>query len=783
MLQNFFKTAIRFLWRNKSFTILNYLCLTLGLTCSIVAALNIKRVLNYDRFHKNYDRLYEVDASVTYFNGDRFPKEMLSASLPELLKANVPEIESISRITKISQNLFAGDVSFSETGIYADTSFLSVFTFPLSRGSFHRALTDNNSIVITERTALKFFKTIDCIGMPLYVKKDTLQEAYTVSAVLKDIPALSSVQFSFIIPFSRFLSGNSQALETGSSVCQVWALLYNSANLKVVNGKVKSLIKNQESTLNQELFFFPLKEKILYSYSGGRRVWREMQNIVIIASIGFAILLIACFIFINLSIAHNIKRFREVGIRKVVGARKFSIIAQHLGETVILTMLSLMTSIDLVQLVLKALNRAFNGNVQFNFGDFDVIMIFAGITFFTAIASGLLPALYLSRSEPVNVLKNEIKTSQSFSFFRQSLIVFQFTIPIVLIICMMIVMAQNRFFRSYEIGFDKDKMLVIPGATDLESHSEDIRNDLLSVPGIESVSFSSCIPAHGTRVSNEVGWEGKNTGQKLHFWCIDTDYDYPATVNLKISEGRYFDRSFLNDSTCYVINDVAARVMDYKKPIGRSVTVDGKRGIIIGVFTGFHSLDLAGPYTPTIISLARESKSNLLIRMGEGKKMEIIGKTRKILAGYVPDKSVPVILYSDLLKRNELTTVTYLVGLAFIISIMLACLGLSGLASFTAASRTKEIGIRKINGATINSILRLLGMNYSKWLLIASAISIPVAFLLGTLFLARFNFRTAMPVGAFIAGPVIASSVALLAVGLQSRKAAARNPVEALRYE
>jgi putative ABC transport system permease protein len=348
---------------------------------------------------------------------------------------------------------------------------------------------------------------------------------------------------------------------------------------------------------------------------------------------------------------------------------------------------------------------------------------------------------------------------------------------------MMIVMAQSRFYRNYDLGFDKEKMLVIPGANNLESHSENIRNELLSVPGIASVSFSSCIPAHGTRVSNEVGWEGKSSGQKLHFWCIDTDYDYPATVNLKISEGRYFDRSFLNDSTCFVINDVAARVMDYKEPIGRSITVEGKRGTIIGVFSGFHSLDLAGPYTPTIISLARESKSNLLIRIGEGRNGEIIGMTRKILAGYSPDKPNTIILYSDLLKRNELTTVTYLVGLAFIVSIMLACLGLSGLASFTAASRTKEIGIRKINGASINSILRLLGMNYSKWLIIASAISIPVAFLLGTMFLARFNFRTSMPVVAFIAGPVIASAVALLAVGLQSLRAAARNPVEALRYE
>ncbi len=783
MINNFFKTALRFLWRNKSFTILNYLCLTFGLTCSIVAMLNVKRAFNYDRFHRNYNRIYEVDANVTYFNNDRFPKEMLSASLPNLLTASVPEIESISRMSNVNKNLSAGDVTFSESGIYADTSFLSVFTFPVSRGSLHTSLTGNNSIVLTEMTALKFFKTVDCVGSQMYVKKDTLSEAFTVSAVVKDIPSLSSVQFSFIIPFSRFLATDSHALDAGSSVCQVWTLLYQGTDAKKVNEKIKNLIKDQESTLNQELFFFPLKEKILYSYSAGRRVWREMQYIVIIACIGFAILLIACFNFINLSIALNIKRYREAGLRKVAGAGNWSVITQHLGETTIITLLSLLTSLDLVKVVLKVLNSTFNSDVQFDFSDFSIIMMFTCITLFTAIASGLLPALFLSRSKPIDVLRNEINTGQSFSLFRQSLIVFQFTIPIVLIICMMIVRAQDRFYRNYDLGFNKDKLLVILGTRDIESRSENVRNDLLSVPGIESVSFSSCIPARGTRVTNEIEWEGKNPEQKLHFWCIDTDYDYPATVNMKIREGRYFDRSFLADSACFVINDVAAGVMDYENPIGRSITVEGRKGKIIGIFSDFHSLDLAGPYTPTIISLSGEGKSNLLISLGEGNQSEIISKTREVLAVYAPDKPFQVNFYSDLLKRTELTTVSYLVGLAFFISIILACLGLSGLASFTAASRTKEIGIRKINGATVVSIVRLLGMKYLKWLLIASVISIPLAYIIGTLFLARFNFRTAIPYQAFLAGPVIASSIALLAVCWQSWRAATKNPVEALRYE
>ena len=783
MSKNFLKTAVRFLLRNKTYSFINYLCLTFGLTCAIVAALNITRATNYDRFHENYNRLYEVESNVTYFNGDQFPKELLSASLTDLVRTNVPELEEFSRVANREHLFMNGNESFTERGIYADTNFLSLFTFPLSKGSVGNILTDNNSIVISERMATKFFRSVDCIGKTLILEEDTIKNVCTVTGVLKNIPSQSFFQFDFIIPFSKFLAENKWALESGASANQVWALLSNGADTKIVNEKIKNLIKGQETTLNQELFIFPLREKILYAYVGGRRVWRELQNIVIIGCIGFAILLIACFNFINLAIAINIRRYREAGIKKVVGAQRISIIAQHFGETTIITLLSLVTAIDLAKLVVRTLNRIYNSDIRFDFSDFGIILIFAGITLFTAIASGLLPALYLSSSKPVNILKGKILTNHSFSLFRQGLIIFQFSIPIVLIICMMIIRTQDKYIRNYDLGFDKNKLLIISSSKQIESHAGSIKNDLLSVPGIESVSFSNCIPARGARVSNDVSWEGKNPSEKLHFWCIGTDYDYARTVNIEITDGRYFDKSFASDSACYVINDVAAKVMDYKNPVGRIITLDGKKGTIIGVFSGFHALDLAGPFTPTIISLSGEGRSNILIELGKVSFSEINGRIKEVFEKYESDKVFQANLYSDLLKRTELITVTYLVGFAFIISIILACLGLSGLASFTAASRTKEIGIRKINGATIVSILQLLGFNYSRWLIIASAISVPIAFLLGNFFLARFNFRTPMPYWVFLAGPVIAYIIALSAVLLQSWRAATRNPVEALRYE
>ena len=783
MLRSFFKVAFSFFWRNKSYTVLNYLCLTFGLTCAIVAALNINRVTGYDRFHANYDRLYEVEANVTYFNGDQFPKELLSASLPDVLKENVPEIETFTRIVFRDYTFINRNESFSESGIHADPEFLDIFSFPLASGPDSDVLSENNSIVISERMAIKFFKTTDCIGETLTLKEDSGQEVFTITGIMTDVPSQSYLRFDFIIPFSKFLSANPRALEIGATSCQTWALLSENADVSAANEKMKNLIREQETTLNQELFLFPLKEKILYYYSGGRRIWREMRNLVLIGSIGFAILLIACFNFINLTIALNIKRYREAGIKKVVGARKSDIIYQHLGETFLLTFLSLITSIDLVSLSVGVLNRAFNGDVQFDFTDFRIIIVFGGIAFFTGIASGLLPAIYLSSSKPVNVLKGRILTSSSFSAFRQGLIVFQFTIPIVLIIFVLIVKVQDGFFRNYDLGFDKDRLMIISGLKENQANPESIRADLLSIPGIEAVSFSNCVPARGATVTNEVSWEGKDPTQEIHFWSIKSDFDYDKVVKLKISDGRYFDRSYPSDSAGFVINDIAAKVLSYDNPVGRTITLDGKKGTIVGVFRDFHTIDLTGPYTPTIISLSGEGNSNLLISIEERRYADLLGKVKEVIGKYETESTFQASLYSDMLKRTELTTVSNLVGLAFVVSILLACLGLSGLASFTAESRTKEIGIRKINGASVFSIIKLLGLNYLKWMIIASIISVPLAFILGNIFLSRFNFRTQMPYWAFIAGPVISCAIALAAICWQSWRAATRNPAEALRYE
>jgi putative ABC transport system permease protein len=782
MFKSSLKTALRYLWRKKTYSILNFLCLSFGLTCAIITVLYIRNVFSYDKFHKNYNRLYAVDAYVTFFNGDRFPKEYLSASLTDVLKEQAPEIESSTRIAQRDYSFINGDKTFTENGFYADDNFFDVFTFSLRQAGIN-VLNDPNSIVISDRMALKFFEETDCVGETLILKDGDRKEAYKIAGVFQDVPKQSLMQFDFVIPFSKFLADNNWAVETGATANETWIALKNNVDYKFVENKIKNLIKNQETTLNQELFLFPLKEQILYSYAGGKRIWKEMENMVIVGAIGFAILLIACFNFINLAIALNFRRYREMGIRKVAGSAKSTIILQFLGETLIITLLSLLASVILIQVLLIGFNTMFNYDIQLRMLDFNMIAFLIVITLFTSMISGLLPALYLASSNPINALKGKIITSHSYSIFRQSLIVFQFTIPIVLIICMMIIRAQDSYMRNYDVGVDQDKLIILDNSKNIQLHAKSVKAELLSIPGIDAVSFTNCIPGRGAKVSGEVNWEGKDPSEKLLIWCVISDFDYNKTVNIKMVEGRFFEPSYSTDSICFLINDVAAGVMKKENPVGSAITIDGKKGTIIGVFKDFHSIDLAGPLTPTIIMTGSDFQPYILVKYSSGSFQGIAGEIRKVYQNYDTEAPFQATLFRDLTPFSDLSRPSRLVGFAFIIALLLACMGFFGLASFTAENRTKEIGIRKANGATTSSVMRLLLTSYTRWLTIAFIIAVPIAFLAGKSFLGRFYFHTPMPLWAFIAGPVIAFVVALVTVSTQTFTVANRNPVKALRYE
>ncbi len=783
MVKNFFRTAIRHLLRNKTYALLNYFCLTFGLSCSIVICLYIQYILSYDKFHYNYKRLFAVEAYVTFFNGDRFPKEYLSASLTDLLKVNAPEITDMVRVAERDFEFKAGDIKLTEKGFYADTGFFRVFTFPIVRAGGQKILSDMNSIAISESMALKFFKKKDCIGESLILKNGDKTDAFNVAGVFRDAPRQSSMHFDFVIPFSRFMSENKWAAEPGATANRTWILLKDNIGRKQVENKIRDLIKSQETTLNQELFLFPMSEQILYNYAGGKRVWKEMQNIVIIGSIGFLILLIACSNFMNLALAMNFRRYKETGIKKVLGSDRAAIVLHFLGETLILTILSLLTAIILVKILVAGFNRMFSFNIFFHLLKFDMTAFLILITILTALISGLIPSLFLASSDPLSAIRGEIIKSSRKGILQQGIIVFQFIIVMVLIICIIIIRTQDSYMRSYDVGVDKDKLIIIDNTNNLKSHSSGFRADLLTIPGIEAVSFTNCVPSRGARVTNEVSWEGKDSTEKLHFWLVKSDFDYNKAVKVKITSGRFFSPGFSTDSSSYLVNDVAAAVMKNRTPVGSSITVGGKKGPVIGVFSNFHSIDLAGPLVPTIISARSGEAPYILVRYSTGSFREVSARIREIYMHYEKESVFHASLFSDLVPYSDLTLPSRMVGLAIIIATLLACLGLFGLASFNSENRTREIGIRKASGATTLNILWMLVSDYLKWPMIACLAAFPAAFVIGKSFLGRFYFHSPLPLWAFIVAPLFASAVALLTVAAISWRVANYDPSNSLRHE
>jgi hypothetical protein len=410
-------------------------------------------------------------------------------------------------------------------------------------------------------------------------------------------------------------------------------------------------------------------------------------------------------------------------------------------------------------------------------------VFFILITIFTTMISGLIPALFLASSNPVNAIKGEIIKNNGKSIIQQGIIVFQFIILIVLIICMMIIRTQDSYMRNYDVGVDKDKLIILNNTTHLKSHSESFRADLLAVPGIDAVSFTNCIPTRGAMVTNEVSWEGKDVTEKLHFWLVKSDFDYNKAVKVRIISGRYFSPEFSTDSVSYLINDVAARVMKNSNPVGSTISVDGKKGTIIGVFSDFHCIDLAGPLVPAIMSVRPDENPFILVRYSFGSFQEISTKIKEVYQHYEKESIFQATMFRDLIPFSDLSLPSRLVGLAIIIASLLACLGLFGLASFTSENRTREIGIRKANGATTFNILWMLLSDYLRWPMIACLVAFPTAFIIGKTFLGRFHFHSSLPLWAFIAGPVLASAVALFTVTVHSLRVASRDPVNSLRHE
>ncbi|MBA4850954.1 ABC transporter permease [Emticicia sp. BO119] len=785
MISNYLKIAWRNLWKNKTFSLLNILGLALGMACSLLIMLWLQDEIKKDKFHQNGARLYRVMEN-QFYAGETVTYASTPGILSQHITKDIPEIEMASQMLWEEAPLFTvGDKFEKEKGRYVNGDFLNMFTFELEKGDARTALKRPDGVVISKKLADKYFPNQDPLGKIIRVDN---RDDVMVTGVLKEITEQSSLKFDFLMSYERWLKTNDWAKEWGNNGPRCYVMLNKNASLDKVNAKIKGYIKTKNKDSNVELFIQPYEDVYLYSnYKAGIQDGGRIDYVKMFTIIAIFILVIACINFMNLATARSIKRAKEVGVRKVVGAVRYSLVAQFLGESLIIAFLSLIFAIFIVFLMLPAFNTLTEKHLSLDFTDPMFLLILLGLTVVTGFVAGSYPALFMSSLRPVVVLKGALKFKPSATFFRKGLVVFQFALSIMLIVGMMVVYRQIEFIQSKNLGFDRENMLYMPLEGDLSKTFLSFKQELTNMPGIKSVTCSQADPLQVGSSTQGVNWPGKDTTKIILFSQNPVSYDYLTTMGIKLKGGRDFSPAFSTDTTNYVINEEAAKKMGMKDPVGKEMTMWGRKGTIIGLVKSFHINSLHESIPPLILNMQRgkENWGQVIVRTQAGQTKEAIASMEKAFK-----KFNPRFPFSYRFTDQEFAAqykgenvVSKLANYFAFLAIFISCLGLFGLAMFTAEQRTKEIGVRKVLGASVVNITAMLSKDFLKLVLISAVIAFPLAWYLMKNWLQKYAYRIEIQWWFFLLAGILAVLIALLTVSYQSIKAALMNPIKSLKTE
>lgn len=788
MIRNYLKIAWRNLWKNKMFSFINIMGLALGMTCSLLITLWVQDELAMDRFHKNDKRLYRVMENQHYTGViNTYP------STPGLLADNItkdiPEIKMASQMLWEESPLFTVGSTFEkEKGRYVQGDFLTMFSFGLAQGDPKTALKRPDGLVISKKLADKYFKGQDPIGKTIRIDN---KDDVIVTGVLADIPENSSLKFDFLMSYDRWLKSNEWAKQWGNNGPRCYVLLAENTSIDKVNAKIKNYIKTKNKDSNVELFLQNYGESYLYGkWESGVQTGGRIEYVRIFSIVAIFILVIACINFMNLATARSVKRAKEVGIRKVVGAYRNSLIGQFIGESVLIAFLALTFSVMLVLMLLPTFNTLTEKHLSFNISNPILPALLIGLTLLTGLLSGSYPALFMSSLNPIVVLKGALKFKPSATLFRKGLVVFQFGLSIMLILGMIVIYRQLNFIQTKNLGYDRDNLLYMPLEGDLQKNFATFRQELVKQPGISGVTCSQSDPLEVGSSTMGVTWPGKDTTQQMLFAQNAVSYEYIKTMQIKLLAGREFSPDFGVDTSNYIINESTAKKMGYQVPekaVGKQMTMWDKKGTIIGVMKNFHYNSLHENIEPLILRLQpkQENWGSVLIRAEAGKTREALASMEKVFKQFNPNFPFKY-LFTDLEFANSYkaeNTVSKLSNYFAFLAIFISCLGLFGLAAFTAEQRTKEIGVRKVLGASVPNLVGMLSKDFVKLVLIAAVISFPVAWYFLSGWLEKFAYRITFEWWFFVAAAVIAMAIALLTVSYQAIKAALIDPVKSLKSE
>ena len=799
---NYFRTAARAFRRHRAFSLLNVAGLAMGMAVFILIMLYVRYELSYDRYHANAQNIYRViqEQPGNYYLGTNVVAVTPPALAPTLVR-EFPEILAATRIVTSSDVLISiGEKYFMEKIFYwVDPQTFEIFSFPLVRGDRAEVLKDPFSVLMSEREARRLFGDAEPVGRTIVLQASGKKAEFKVAGVFRDIPANSHFVMDVVAPFETMGKIQNRDLTSWRhSSYHTFVLLKNGADPRALDNKLPAFIdKNAAGKIysfkgNKARFFLqPLTRTHLYSrFNFDLSPSGDSRFLLLFSSIAVLVLIIACVNYMNLATARSLKRAREVGLRKVVGAAKGQLIGQFLGDSMTVTFFSLIVAVGIVQALLPAFRTFVEREIVFN--PFRDIALMPGLVLLVAVVSviaGSYPAFFISAFHPVTALKGQGASRAKGRGLRNGLIVFQFAASIALIICTVGVRGQLAFIRNTDMGYDREQILVLNPRGGLRTNIEAFKTQLGQNPAILSVASSSCLP-NSVDSSTTASRPGQPEGVDIPIYNIDADFDFVELYGLELAQGRGFSRDHPSDAGgAFLINEAAQKAIGLSDPIGwefgELLGSDKPMGNIVGIVKDFHMHSLHLPIMPLYIFLDPKSVRNISVKIRAENITATLAFIRKVWERFSPEYAFEYSFFDDIFDRayrteQRLGTIfSAFAGLA----VLLACLGLLGLAAFKAEQKTKEIGIRKVLGASSSGVIVMLSREFMRWVIAANVIAWPIGYFAMRSWLRNFAYRTSLTVPMFLGAALAAFLIAAAVITAQAYRAATANPVESMRYE
>jgi len=779
--------ALRHSWRNKHSFFINLISLSVGLAGVLFIFLWVNDEWQMDKFHANDDRLFQVMFKWDY--GDRVSVgDFTFGPLATTLQEEIPEVESATNIVHWFTDfpLSVGENSFSYKGHYVGAAFFNVFDFKLLRGESDKVLENINSIVISERVAVELFGSIEqAVGNTIQSQQgDNLM----VSGVFANVPKRSTLQFDVLLPFQNFLQRAGDAHAGWENTGPYTMLtLKEGVDKELLTSKINAVIHRHYEDEEQVLspFLRKFSDAYLYGiYENGEQAGGRIEYVWLFSIIGIFILLLACINFMNLATARSFERTKEVGVKKTFGIRKGKLVTQYLLESTVFAFLALFVAITIVQLFLPGFNDLTEKSLSLQLS-WQSIAALGGLTLLTGLLAGSYPAFYLSSFQPLQVLKNVLPTGGGVNWIRKSLIVFQFSLSVVLAIAVLVVYQQIRFAQTQHLGYDKNNLVQF--ILDIENREQiaTFVTEAQRLPAIENIS-SGNIPVDLQNRTTGVEWAGKNADEYTTFYLYNAHYDMFETMGMRMKAGRTFSREFGNERAKAIVNETAIAAMGLDNPIGKTISLWESVPLeIIGVVEDFHFQSFHEAIQPLIFRFMPNASPMLIAKLKAGKESEALAGLQSLYNQFNP--GVPFAYefidqqYDQLYTAEQRVSVLAQIFAGF--ALFISCLGLFGLTLFTAYKRKKEIGIRKVLGASVAHIVAIISADFVRLIIIATIIAFPIAWWGMNAWLAGFAYRIEIQWWMFAVAGVAAIGIALLTVSFQAVRAAVANPVESLRSE